>query len=250
MQIGVQFYTIRESCKDLDSFSESLKRVADMGFKNVQISGTCAYDPQWLSEELKKNDLKCVLTHIKPDRLLNETEQVAKDHDVFGCDYVGLGVFHFTDEEENQGYDFYMENYPRVAKVLKENGKLFMHHNHHYEFKKIGNKTVLDCLAEAFPADTLGFTLDTHWVQRGGGDPAWWLEHLKGRVPVIHLKDYAFGPQYAVLGEGNINFDRVFEKAEVAGTKYMLIEQDNCYGEDPFDCLQRSYNYLKARGFE
>lgn len=53
----------------------------------------------------------------------------------------------------------------------------------------------------------------------------------------------------AVLGEGNINFDRIFEKAEAAGTRYMLVEQDNCNGEDPFDCLKRSYDYLKACGF-
>ena len=51
-------------------------------------------------------------------------------------------------------------------------------------------------------------------------------------------------------GEGNINFDRVFEKAEAGGTQYMLVEQDNCNGEDPFDCLRRSYEYLKAEGFE
>ena len=29
----------------------------------------------------------------------------------------------------------------------------------------------------------------------------------------------------------------------------MLVEQDDCNGEDPFDCLRRSYLYLKAQGF-
>ena len=52
-----------------------------------------------------------------------------------------------------------------------------------------------------------------------------------------------------MVGEGNINFERVFEKAEAGGTKYMLVEQDDCYGEDPFDCLRRSYLYLRANGF-
>jgi len=51
------------------------------------------------------------------------------------------------------------------------------------------------------------------------------------------------------VGEGNINFDRVFAKAEAGGTEYMLVEQDDCNGEDPFDCLRRSYEYLKACGF-
>ena len=54
----------------------------------------------------------------------------------------------------------------------------------------------------------------------------------------------------AVIGEGNINFDRVFEKAEAGGTRYMLVEQDDCHGEDPIECLRRSYAYLKACGFD
>ena len=95
----------------------------------------------------------------------------------------------------------------------------------------------------------MGFTLDTFWVQAGGGDPAQWIEKLSGRVPVIHLKDYAYGRQMAVVGEGNINFGRVFEKAEAAGTQFMLVEQDDCHGEDPFECLRRSYEYLRSWGF-
>ena len=54
----------------------------------------------------------------------------------------------------------------------------------------------------------------------------------------------------AVVGEGNINFDRVLEKAAAGGTEYLLIEQDDCNGEDPFDCLHRSLKYLRARGIE
>ena len=66
---------------------------------------------------------------------------------------------------------------------------------------------------------------------------------------MIHLKDYNFDATMAVVGEGNINFDRVFEKAESAGVKYMMVEQDNCNGEDPFECLRRSYEFLKSCGF-
>ena len=86
-------------------------------------------------------------------------------------------------------------------------------------------------------------------MQAGGGDPAQWIEKLSGRVPCIHLKDFAYGRKMAVLGEGNINFDRVFEKAEAAGTRYLLVEQDDCNGEDPLLCLRRSFDYLKSRGF-
>ncbi|MBE7002222.1 MAG: sugar phosphate isomerase/epimerase [Ruminococcaceae bacterium] len=249
MQIGAQFFTIREYCKTLPDFAESLKKVADIGYRTVQISGTCPYEPQWLKEQLDLNGLKCVITHTNTERLVEETEAVAKDHDIFDCKYVGLGAYSFNPEMGHSFEDF-METYVPVAQRLKECGKYFMYHNHAHEFKRLDGKLIFDKITQSVPADILGFTLDTYWVQVGGGDPAQWLEKLAGRIPVIHLKDCAWGQQMAVVGEGNINFDRVFEKAEAGGTMYMMVEQDKCNGEDPFDCLKRSYQNLKAHGFE
>ena len=65
MKIGAQLFTVADFCKDLDSFSESLKKVADIGYKTVQVSGTCAYEPEWLKEELKKTVLNaCLPTQV------------------------------------------------------------------------------------------------------------------------------------------------------------------------------------------
>ena len=250
MKIGAQFYTIRDFCKDTEGLAESLKRVADIGYKTVQISGTCEYDAAWLKAELDKNGLECVLTHTPSDKLTGDISKVISDHDILGAEYVGLGWFGFDPEKEGQTVENFISIYRPVAEALKKGGKYFMYHNHDGEFRKCGSRIVLKALAEEMPADLMGFTLDTFWVQAGGGDPAQWLEILKGRVPCIHLKDFEFGRKMAVIGEGNINFDRVFEKAEAAGTGYMLVEQDDCNGEDPFDCLKRSYEYLKSRGFE
>ena len=248
MIIGAQFYTIRDYCKDLDGLAESLKKVADIGYTTVQLSGTCPYDPAWMKEQLDKNGLKCVITHNPADALSNEPERIVRDHNVLDCKYIGLGS-HKVKDEDGMRYDDFFTKYLESAKYFKENGKYFMYHNHDHEFRKIDGKLILDKLAEDMPADLMGFTLDTYWVQVGGGDPAQWIEKLSGRVPCIHLKDYSLGAKMAVIGEGNINFDRVFETAEKAGTQYMLVEQDNCNGEDPFDCLRRSYEFLRSRGF-
>ena len=248
MEIGAQFFTLRDFCKTPEEFAESLKRVADIGYPTVQISGTCAYDPAWLKAELDKNGLRCVLTHIPTDRLQAEAALVAQEHTTLGCRHVGLGYYSFN-PEKGESVEHFLTTYAPVAKTLNENGKHFMYHNHAHEFKRDNGKLILQHLIDAIPADEMGITLDTYWVQVGGGDPAQWLEKLAGRIPCIHLKDCAYGQTMAVLGEGNINFDRVFEQAEAGGTQYMLVEQDNCNGEDPFDCLKRSYDYLKACGF-
>ncbi len=43
MEIGAQFYTVRAFCQNLDDFAETLRKVADIGYKNVQISATCPF---------------------------------------------------------------------------------------------------------------------------------------------------------------------------------------------------------------
>lgn len=96
----------------------------------------------------------------------------------------------------------------------------------------------------------LCITLDTYWVQSGGGDPIWWINAFKGRIPCIHYKDMAYGKLMAVVGEGNMNFEGIIKTSIDTGVKYALVEQDNCNGEDPFDCLKRSYEYLRAQGLE
>jgi len=250
MQIGAQFYTVRNQCQTLDDFALTLRKVADIGYKNVQISGTCPYDAQWLKEQLDANGLQCVLTHIPVPRLTGETAQVIADHHVFGCEHIGLGWYAFDESKPDADYAHFMRTYPAIARAIRDGGRYFMYHNHDQEFKRHEGKVILERLAEEIPADVMGFTLDTYWVQAGGGDPAQWLERLSGRVPVIHLKDFAYGRKMAVIGEGNINFDRVFAKAEQSGTKFMLVEQDDCNGEDPIECLRRSYRYLTSCGFE
>ena len=249
MQIGAQLYTTRESCQTLEGFAETLARIADIGYGTVQVSGTCPYEAEWLKGQLDRNGLKCVLTHIPVPRLTGALEQVLRDHEVFDCPYIGLGYWGFS-EEGGMTLEGWLNTFPPVAKAIHEGGRYFMYHNHHNEFRRIGGRRVMEALMEAVPAEWMGFTLDTYWVQVGGGDPAQWLEKLAGRIPCIHLKDCGFGQSMEALGEGNINFDRVFEKAEAGGTQYLLVEQDDCHGEDPLDCLRRSYDYLKACGFD
>lgn len=249
MKIGAQLWTVREFCANLDDFAETLAKIADIGYETIQVSGTCKYTAEWLKRQLDKNGLTCVITHTSPDELVHETEKVVREHNIFGCDYVGLGFHPFKEEKPEEGYDYFVNTYLPVAENIAKMGKYMMHHTHDQEFQRRGDKLIIEHLMEIFPAEWLGFTLDTFWVQAAGGDPAQWLERLAGRVPCIHLKDYSYGRKMEVIGEGNMNFERIIEKAEEAGTKYMLVEQDDCNGEDPFECLRRSYNYLHSLGF-
>ncbi len=248
---GAQLYTVREYCKDLKGLETTLKKVADMGYTTVQLSGVCAYEPEWMAEKLSGNGLKCVLTHYDVNKIRTEPEKTVQEHKIFGCRRVGIGCMPGGLGKPSD-YDDFVRGFRDAAARIKAAGGYLMYHNHNMEFMKAADgRLYIEKLADEFPADEMGFTLDTYWIQYGGGDPAAWIEKLSGRVPCIHLKDMSCvdkQPRMAPVGDGNINFDRVLEKAEKAGTEYLLVEQDDCYGENPFDCLKRSYEYLKAQG--
>ena len=53
----------------------------------------------------------------------------------------------------------------------------------------------------------------------------------------------------APVMEGNRNFSAIFHALEASNCKYMLVEQDDCYGESPFDCLKTSYENLANAGY-
>ena len=150
MQIGAQFYTLREFCRTPEGIAECLKRIADIGYPTVQISGTCPFDPIWLKQELDKNGLTCVLTHTPPGELQKDPVQVARNHSAFGCDLVGLGYYGFK-EEKGETVENFLQTYNPVVEALTRQGKIFMYHNHAHEFRRVGGKLILDHLVQAIP---------------------------------------------------------------------------------------------------
>lgn len=254
MKIGAQLYTVREFCQDLPGFAESLRKVADIGYTTVQVSGTCDFDAGWLKEELDKNGLECVVTHTPPKKLQEELDKVCTDHKVFRCRNIGLGYYSFKDGDPETAYRQFLEAYKPIAQEIREKGLYFMYHNHNSEFRKLGGKTILRRIAEDFAPQELGFVLDTFWIQAGGADSCEYIREFKGRIPCIHLKDFAYSSEpgfrnnIAAIGDGNINFEKVAAAAANSGVEHLLVEQDYCCCEDPFNCLRRSYEYLKALG--
>jgi len=250
MTLGAQLYTVRHKTKNLKDFAETLVKIADIGYTTVQVSATCAYEPEWLAEQLKINGLSCPVTHFNPGRIADDSAAVAREHKVYGCDIVGLGSAPGI-WLKTFSYEKFRDKYLPAALKIRETGGMLGYHNHSPEFKKKNGVTMMERLAEDFPADVLTFILDTYWVQFAGYDPAEWIRKLAGRVHCVHLKDLKktlFRRRMAVVGEGIIDFDAVISACRDSGTQHLLVEQDNCYGEDPFECLTRSYNNLKAMG--
>ena len=251
MKIGAQLYTLRDYCKTLEDFSETLKKVADIGYTTVQVSGTCAYEADWLAEQLKNTGLTCGITHFSYDRILNDTEKTIADHKTFGCKYIGVGSM----PGWNKGIDKFLTEAVAPAQKIHDAGCQFMYHNHAFEYenKVDDGRNFMQVLSDTFTPEQMGFTLDTYWVKYGGADVIEEIARLKGRLPVVHFKDMFVNENgdrlMSWVGGGNaLDFEKIVPAFEAAGTELAYIEQDNCNGENPFDCLKKSYEYLKTLG--
>lgn len=252
MKLGAQLFTLRDYTQNERDLETSLSLVAEMGYKTVQLSALGAIAPERIKALCDKYSLSIVLTHTDPLRIINDTEAVIREHEFYGCDYIGIGAMP-PKYRSPHWLPHFKEDFLPAAERIAKAGKLLMYHNHNIEFERFGGKLIMETLMEDFPPDTMGFTLDTYWVQMGGGDVCEWLTKLKGRTPCIHLKDMAvkgWDPVMAPVGEGNMNFKKILDTCEsLGGVKYLLVEQDTCEGS-PFDCLKTSYENLKKLGYE
>jgi len=250
MRFGAQLYTVREFTQTFRDFADTIKKIAAIGYDCVQISAVSPDIPALeIAETCQAYNLEIVIAHTDPLRVLEETDEVIKDHKAMGAKYVGIGSIPKSYGYDKAGFRRFITDFIPVARTIKESGLQFMYHNHYNEFEKFDGKVALDYLAEKFT--DMGFTLDVFWVQAGGGDPAYWINRLAGRVDVLHLKDYAIIEGKSRMAEvmtGNLNWPAIFQAAEDAGVKYGMVEQDECYGKDPFECLRSSLQRLKAEG--
>lgn len=251
MNIGAQLYTLRDLLKEERQIRQSLAKVAKIGFRSVQVSGLGPIEPKTLRSICDDLGLSIIITHTPEARIIHETERVIEEHTILGANYIGLGAMS-QQYRSVEGAAEFIKAFHKAARKISDAGKLFMYHNHNFEFEKFGGKLLFDYLTEGFAPGEMGFTLDTYWVQAGGGDVCQWIEKLSGRIPCIHLKDMTIrdGKQImAPVMEGNMNFPAILKALERAGTEYAFIEQDTCE-EDPFICLEKSYANLKKLGYQ
>ena len=253
MNLGAQLYTVRTYCQNERDFRESMRRIAQMGYSTVQISGVGPMKPEVLRGICDESGLQIALTHTNPERILNDTENVIREHEILGCKYIGIGSM--PERYRSAAWiDRFALDFADPARKIADSGKLLMYHNHNFEWEHIGkNTTMLDVLLASMPAELMGVTLDVYWVQAAGADVLATIDRLADRIPCVHLKDMAVkGTQqrYAPVGDGNLDFQRIIARLKELGrTEYMLVEQDDCYGENPFACLERSYNHVKELGY-
>ncbi|MBR2616219.1 MAG: sugar phosphate isomerase/epimerase [Clostridia bacterium] len=253
MKAGLNLFSLKSHVQEEADLIATCQRLKEMGYSYFQYSGA-AFDAARCKRVVEETGLPIVLTHVPFDRIVGDTEALMEEHALFGCKNIGLGMLPYNVATEWDKCLGALEQMEAAAEKMAKAGFSFFYHNHHLEFRRVDGRTLLDRMME-YPH--INFTLDTYWVQNGGGNILKTVEALAGRIRCVHLKDYNVGinpkkpdetkpqPIFAPVGDGNLDFKAIVPAMQQAGTEYFIVEQDNAnYYPDPFGEVKRSIDYL------
>ena len=266
--LGVQLFTLM-SVIDKDT-TGTLKKLADLGYKNIESAfsmqgGFYGKKPKEFASLLKDLGLKWRAHHvlgapfklppgtkmpldekgnpikIPPMKNLKENMQELVDSVAEGgIKYLVCANIPITTPAE------VAEAVPILTKtgeLCKKAGLQLVYHNHDWEFKMVGDAKPYDVFLQ-IPSDLLKLELDLAWAVKAGVDPVALFEKNPGRFPLWHVKDLDKDMEtIKPVGEGVLDFKRIFEHAKTAGLKYPFVEHD--MPADAFDSLSRSKTWLK-----
>src|SRR3954453_16263614 len=102
-QLACQMYTLRDFTKTPADIAKTLARVKQLGYDAVQLSALGPIDPKELANILSNEGLICCATHVSPDRMRDQADQVISDHKLWGCKYTAVGGF-FPKEAKTQDW--------------------------------------------------------------------------------------------------------------------------------------------------
>jgi sugar phosphate isomerase/epimerase len=248
-QIAVQCYTLREHLRTAEDFATSMERVRAIGYQAVQISGVGPIPARDIRRMIDAEGLRVCATHEPALDILERPEAVVDRLGTLGCTLTAYPMPHLP-LSSLADVQRLADGLNRAGAVLKAAGMVLTYHNHDLEFRKLEGQTLLEILFQRTDPELVQAELDIYWVQAGGADPVAWCQKMAGRLPLIHLKDYAVreerGPRMAALGDGNLDLRGIVATAERGGCRWFIVEQDQDF-DDAFVAIERSFRFLSEQ---
>ena len=278
-RIGVQMMMLKNDVKEKGAY-EVFRQLRNMGYTSVEVSQI----PMTAENvrEMKRGaedfgiDITACSAPLCPmhaqdtgENLESHYGKIVSDLHALGCRYLRIGMLPYDRMGDAGGFRAFVAEAEETADRLQKEGISLYYHNHHVDFAKIGNETMLEYFRRN--TETIGFELDVFWIQRGGENPIDVIRRFDGRIELLHLKDYRIRPltppegtedglawqrqhfnmnvEFAEIGEGNLPMKKIIPEAVAHGTKEFFIEQDQSYGRTPMESLAISRDNLVSIGF-
>jgi sugar phosphate isomerase/epimerase len=224
----------------------TLKKAVDFGFTELEGGSSSASSPKEFLKYCKQIGIKPVtgggsLGPImkEPQRYFDEYNELKYKYFVIYWPWLVGGPFKLDDCKKS------VDILNDLGAKAKANGLTLLWHNHDKEFHEMEEGLPFDYLMNHTDPKLVQCEMDIYWVKKGGADPLEVLKKYTGRIPILHVKDMAPGPDQDFMcpGSGIIDFKSIFREAKEQGIKHYFVERDR--EPDPMGCLRSSGEFLK-----
>lgn len=258
-RIGLQMYTLRDYTKAPDDFKATLKKVADIGLKHVQITPPGFFGIEETAKLLRDNGLAADSVFRSTGKIIDTLEQAKRDADILGVDVLRTDSIPSELRNDADGYRRFAERMNAEGRACKAAGLRYIYHFHAFEWINFGDVRGIDILLSETDPDAVFFQPDVFWLTNAGTEASVSLKLFKGRAFFMHVKDYAIRKlegkiedvpfHFASVGTGNLNWPGIIKTADEMGIERFVIEQDMCEG-DPFEAVKLSFDNLNKMGIK
>ena len=249
LNISVQLYTVRDAVAQ--DFPSVLKHAKAIGYKGAELAG---YGSLKTAEATKKafDDAGLVVSgaHVSIESVEQDPKKVLEEQKVLGNKNVIVPYLAKERRTSSADWRKLAETLNGFGKTAAAEGMRVLYHNHDFEFEKFDGKYAMDIFLEHADPKYVNLELDGFWVAFAGLDPAEYIRKNASRIKLVHLKDMAPGGEkkFAPVGTGTLDFKAISDAAAAAGVEWGVVEQDNCYGENPLHLIEVSYTELRRLG--
>jgi sugar phosphate isomerase/epimerase len=246
-KIGVQLYTVRDAmAKDFDG---TLRRVAQIGYQEVEFAGYFGRTPAQVKESLRQAGLAAPSSHVEYNAVKADWPGALDAARGAGIEYVVVAWIDEGDRKTIDGWKRIAERLNSVAQTAATAGLGFAYHNHSYEFVPLEGQVPYDVLLASTDPKLVKLEMDLYWTTVGGKNPLDYFARWPGRFPLVHIKDSKGPPANTMteVGSGTIDWKAILAKHKEAGIEHYYVEHDD--PADAFASIAASYDYLRASRF-
>jgi len=225
--LALQIYSARK----FTPLDDQLAIVARNGYTHIETFGPFHDDPEASRKQIEAHGLKVRSAHIALDLVIGDTGKAIDIAKALGAKYA-IAPYLPVDARPTDatGWRAIGDKLQTAAEICAPHGVSVGWHNHDFEFKALpdGSLPITHLLG-----DKLLWEADLAWVARGGGDPAAWIEHYRGRLAAVHVKDIAPAGEktdedgWADVGTGVLPWAKLWALSVEAGAELFVAEHDN-----------------------
>ncbi len=246
LPIALQLYSVREdAAKNLPYV---LEEVAKMGYDGVEFAGYYGHNAQEVRKWLDANGLKCEGAHLGIDTLLGDALAATVEfQETLGNRFLIVPGLPAARTATKAAWRETAGLMNEISDKLAPHGMRTGYHNHHTEFLPMEGELPWDIFFGNTKPEVI-MQFDVGNALHGGGHAAPFLKAYPGRAQTVHVKEYSATNDKALIGEGDVDWNEIFELCETIGkTEWYVVEQES-YAYPPLECAAKCLQNLRAMG--